>query len=119
MIQASTNGIPVISVEPALLDFGNVRLGAYSSATVKITNAGNAPLLINNIWLFGVNMYEFRQTNACTSLNPGSSCNINVTFAPGDLGNLKAMLGITSNDLNKSWFYVPLSGAGVVSYRSR
>ncbi len=111
--QAGSNAAPIISVEPTLVIFGNVRLGAYSSAIVKITNSGNAPLLINYIWFFGTNADQFMQTNACTTLAPGSSCDIKVTFAPGDPGALKAVLGITSNDPAKGWFYVPLSGTGL------
>ena len=99
--QAGSNATPIISVEPTLVNFGNVRVDTQSSATVKITNAGGAPLLINSIRLFGVNGDQFRQTNACTTLAPGSSCDIKVTFAPSDYGTLKGVVGITSNDPTK------------------
>jgi hypothetical protein len=110
--QAGSNAAPMISVEPMLVNFGNVRVETQSSAIVKITNAGNAPLLINSIWLFGVNADQFRQTNACTTVNPGSSCSINVTFAPSDYGTQKGMIGITSNDPTNGAVYVALSGTG-------
>ncbi len=111
--QAGSNAAPVISVEPTVVNFGNVRLDTQSSATVKITNAGSAPLLINSIWLFGVNADEFRQTNACTTLAPGSSCNIKATFAPSDPGPLRGVIGIRSNDPSNGAVYVSLSGAGI------
>ena len=117
--QAGSNAAPIISVAPTVVNFGNVGIETQSSATIKITNAGSAPLLINSIWLFGVNADEFRQTNACTTLAPGSSCNINATFAPSDPGPLRGVIGIRSNDPSNGAVYVPLSGAGVFSYRSR
>jgi len=111
--QAGSSAAPVISVEPTVVNFGNVRLDTQSSATVKITNAGSAPLLINSIWLFGVNADEFRQTNACTTLAPGSSCNIKATFAPSDPGPLRGAIGIRSNDPANGAVYLSLSGAGI------
>jgi hypothetical protein len=52
--QAAAGGIPDISVAPAVIDFGNLRVGSMASKIVKVTNAGNGPLTITSVAVFGV-----------------------------------------------------------------
>jgi hypothetical protein len=55
--------------------------------TVKVSNAGTAPISLYSITIGGVNPGDFTQANTCgSSLNPGASCAIEVTFTPTAVG---------------------------------
>src|SRR5207245_2342370 len=73
-------GVPAVSLTPASLTFSAQPVGATSpaqSATLK--NTGSGPLSITSIAVAG----DFAQTNNCGStVNPGTSCILNVTFKP-------------------------------------
>jgi hypothetical protein len=68
------------SVSPGSLNFGKLAAGSTSSSqTVTLTNTGSNPLNIGSITASG----GFTEINSCPgSLNGGSNCTINVTFAP-------------------------------------
>jgi YVTN family beta-propeller protein len=55
--------------------------------TVKVSNAGTGPISLYSIGIAGVNPGDFTQTNTCgSSLNPGATCAIEVTFTPTAVG---------------------------------
>jgi hypothetical protein len=100
-----------------------------SPKLVTLTNIGNTPLRIAEIritppvevWAspLGSNVSsihragEFAETNACgTSLAPGASCTISVTFTPRRAGNSTAWL-IVSDDGGGSPQRVTLWGVGL------
>jgi hypothetical protein len=65
---------------------------------ISLSNTGNAPLTISNIALSGTNSSDFTQTNSCGStLAPGSSCNINLTFLPTASGPRSATVSVSDN----------------------
>lgn len=105
--------IPIISVEPESISFGNVNVGSYSDQTVKVSNTGAANLILGTISGAG-NAYFSRQGGTCASsgqiLALGASCTIVARFAPGAAGAFNGSLSIPSNDKNVN---VPISGTGV------
>lgn len=103
-------GGPAVSLSPTSLDFGSQSVGTTSALqTVTLTNTGNLALTIVGIGT-GLN---FAQTNTCgSSLAAGTSCRIDVSFAPTVTGALAAMLSISSNAPGSPHF-VSLSGTGV------
>jgi hypothetical protein len=112
--QAGAAGVPAISVSPTSINFGYVFSSA--STTVKVTNKGNGRLNINSVSLSGSYASQFKINNSCTSLDPGASCNITVTFAPTSLGSKSANLMIYSNDPVKNLASVYLTGYGLRYY---
>ncbi len=93
-------GVPDISVNPMSMDFGRVSKLYPVTKPLTVSNVGTGPLIINSVSYEGVYASQWRQTNNCTTLAPGASCTINVTFAP-DITNgisLNVYLVITSND---------------------
>jgi hypothetical protein len=117
--QAASGGVPDISVAPATIDFGNLRVGSKSSKIVKVTNTGSGPLTITSVSVFGVSMDSFKETHACTSIAPGSSCEITVTFAPNRSGGKRAGLRIYSNDPDENPVVILLRGGAVGTYGAR
>jgi len=101
----------VAAVSPASLSFGPQWVDSASTAQpVTLSNVGNAPLVIRSIGLGG----NYTQSNNCgNSVAAGSSCTINVSFAPGTGGPIPETLVITdnSNAVNNTQT-VGLSGTG-------
>jgi hypothetical protein len=98
---------------PRSLNMGNQPVGTSSPArTVKLTNAGTASITLFSIEVGGVNPGDFIQTNACgSSLNPGASCMIEVTFTPTAVGARMAHVEIRDSAFGGT-HWVGLLGKG-------
>jgi hypothetical protein len=97
----TTSG-PLAIVAPSALNFGTVYLGSITPKAVTLTNAGNAPMTINDPRISiatGGDSNEFVVVNLCPrTLAPGRSCTIIVTFVAGPFFNPQtATLSITDN----------------------
>jgi hypothetical protein len=105
-----------VSLSSANLPFGVQVAGTGSGPqTTTLTNSGPAPLNISSIVVTGTNASDFTQTNTCgTSVLPGASCTITVTFTPTQMGPRTASVTIT-DDAPGSPRSVSLSGIGVTS----
>jgi hypothetical protein len=108
-LQATT---PKISVTPASLNLGNVKLGGTSGKPITVKNTGTANLLITAVTITGSNDSEFNQTGDCATIHAGGLCAINVTFNPTlvPYGKKAATMTIASNDPRKPGVIVKLSG---------
>lgn len=104
--------IPEIAVTPASVSLGQVQLGQSESAQVTVSNNGNEALLINSINLTGADASEFLQTNNCTTVAPGQTCAIDVSFTAATTGVRNAELVIASNDAESPEISVPVSAEG-------
>lgn len=109
---------PAISISPSSVNFGTVAYGKKASQTVTVSNVGNVTLNISNISisLGWADRDDFTFTTGCgSSLAPGASCSIVVTFYADDSGTRTATLCIKDNAPNSSQS-VPL--VGVVGKKS-
>jgi hypothetical protein len=107
------NAGPGANVFPASLAFGNQKLGTTSTPqTVTLTNSGNANLVVSGVTITGPNNGDFNPTNNCTTVAPGFSCAITVTFSPTATGSRSAVLNITDN-ANPTTQTVNLGGTGL------
>jgi hypothetical protein len=105
---------PTADLSAASLAFGNVSVTTASSPqTVTVTNNGNEDLAITSVGLTGANATDFGiPPSAClTSVAPGGSCSVDVTFAPNTSGPKAAALTFTDNAGTQQ---VSLTGNGVV-----
>ncbi len=102
-----------VSLSPTSLNFGTVAVGSSSSAqTVTLINKAHTTLAIKSLTIAGRNTLDFTQTNTCvTSLAPGASCTISVTFAPTVTGIRTANVSIVDVG-GGSPQLVPLTGTG-------
>ncbi len=109
-------GPPVLRVEPALADFGPVRVGETGEVReVTLTSAGDRPVEIRDLSLAGPAADEFRIAgDACSgvSLESHESCVVALRFAPADDTPRRATLEIPS-DASNGPLSVPLTGSGV------
>jgi sugar lactone lactonase YvrE len=108
--------VPKVALSAANLTFGNQPIGIASTlAPIVLTNSGNAPLGISNIWVSGANSAEFAVATTCgAALAVGASCSVTVTFTPAATGSRSAAL-IFNDSVANSPQTVGLSGNGVLA----
>lgn len=95
-------------------DFGGVLVNATSSAiTYTLRNTGTQALAGLSVAKSGPNSSNFTASNLATTLAPGSSTTLTVTFTPKALGQRFAHLQIQSNDPDSSPFEIFLKGTGL------
>jgi hypothetical protein len=101
---------PALAISPGRLDFGDRPVGtAGPPATVTLTNRAVTVLEASDILVSGV---DFSQTNTCSSsLSPGASCAVEVTFKPIISGPRLGTLVITGSD-PASPHRIALAGTG-------
>ncbi len=103
-----------IDVLTTQLDFGALQLGQSATQTFSITNIGDLALGINSISIAGINGAAFGETNTCTTLSGGASCNVNVTFTASEEGAQTATLVIASTDEDEPSVSIALSATAQV-----
>jgi hypothetical protein len=105
---SGTGTIPVASVSPSGLSFGSLRPGQTSGAkSATLTNVGTAIMIISSISVTG----PFAMSETCGStLPPGSSCAMTVTFHPQNAGTQSGYVSISTDGGRPT---VSLSGVGV------
>ena len=86
------------SLSATSLEYGYQFLNTASSAqTITLLSTGGKVLPIPSISIGGADLLQFTQTNDCgTSLAPGTSCTIAVTFAPTSPGPKAATLSVAA-----------------------
>ena len=104
--------VPLVSFSSTNLSFQSQAVGTSSAPqTVTVTNAGGANLTITSIAASS----NFGQTNNCpaapATLNPGSTCTVNVTFTPSTGGSITGTIAVTDNAFD-SPEVIALSGTG-------
>jgi hypothetical protein len=102
--------VPVASLSPSSLNFGNQVVGTSSSSmAVTLGNTGTASLTITGITASS----DFSQGNNCgTSLVVGAQCSVAVIFTPSTTGTRIGTLTIQDN-AGSGTQTVGLTGAGV------
>jgi cardiolipin synthase A/B len=83
--------------------FPGTPIGTTSAPqTITLTNGGASPLAISSVTFTGKGRAAFAQTNTCgTSLAPGASCAISVSFIPVAKKTYSANLSVQDNALGK------------------
>ncbi|MBJ6750324.1 choice-of-anchor D domain-containing protein [Geomonas anaerohicana] len=116
---AGTGVAPVGSVAPASLSYGNVLVNTSSlPQTVTVSNQSSTTALqISAITLTGTDPTHFSLTSSCGStVAPGGSCSVAISFTPLAEGAKSAALTVVSNDpfngTPAGTFSVPLTGLG-------
>jgi hypothetical protein len=92
--QTSFSTTPPLVASPACKDFGTVDLGqAPPSQSIAIVNTGGEPFNYEQPTTTGENATDFLITNQdCSTLNPGDSCSMKVTFSPNSAGKKTAQM---------------------------
>lgn len=104
-----------IEVAPPSLTFGEqVIVEASAPQVVTVSSVGNAALSVTGVSFTGADAASFVAVNECaSSVNPGLTCSIKVSFAPKTTGAKSASLVITSNAKTPAPL-ISLSGTGIL-----
>lgn len=90
--------------------YGEVSIHEDVDKTFTVTNLGGAVLTGLNLGITGAHAADFMVENlAKTTLNPGQSMAVTVTFTGNVSGTRTAVLSITSNDSDESTFDISLT----------
>lgn len=87
---------PIANLNPGgtvLFSSGQPIHSTSSPISVVLRNTGQLPLSVSNVAAHG----DFAQSNNCSSVAPGSSCTINVSFTPTGAGSRIGTLQINDN----------------------
>jgi len=116
-IQAS-GAPPSVTLNPLNLDFKDqVVKSASKPQRITLTNGGGKPLYINSVTIVNDDTSDFSLSgDTCTgsTISPGKSCVIDVSFNPSATGSRKSTLTITDNAVDSPQ-RVPLYGNGINS----
>lgn len=106
---------PGAEVDPVKHDFGDVKLGATSSAIITISNTGMDRFFISEIGFEAGSSPDFSITSSVLGeiLDPGESLKVEVTYTPSSIGNASAVLRIFWVDREAGLEHVRLLGRGV------
>jgi hypothetical protein len=108
---SGTPGIPEIEVDPLSVDFGYVDVsGPLAVEKVKVSNVGTGNLVLGPLSLKNGAPYSWSMVNS--SIAPGASEDIEVSYVPTSYSPSLDELLIGSNDPHTPSVTVPLSGHG-------
>ena len=104
---------PALSVSPKQAIFGDVLLGSSTSQLFTLTNVGDAPLQLQELFVASGSPQVFPMSDGCSGrqLAPGATCRVTVGFIPIAAGVKDAALFVISNQGPVS--IIGLSGTGV------
>jgi iron transport multicopper oxidase len=97
-----------LEVTPAVLSFGGTTVGGHLSAAATFRNVGAAPLTINAVELPAAPFGASGAPAVGSTIAPGASLSINVTFEPTAVGNFTGEIGLETTGGNGA---VGLSGS--------
>jgi hypothetical protein len=109
-----TPGLPNINVSPANLVFGSQPVGTTGAQMITtISNTGTSDLHIISLSIGGTNPTDFAIAySLITTITPGDSAYVQMTFTPSAIGARSATLIVSSDDPDEPIFLVSLSGTG-------
>lgn len=106
---------PVIVLLPQEgLEFGEVAVGAGRSLELEVSNAGDAPLQVDDVSLRGDAPGGVKLSGGCrgTTVAPGKTCTFLVSFQPAAASKLDARLAIADRHAGVER-ELPLRGVGI------
>jgi|GEM_PF-1219441 hypothetical protein len=83
---------PAISLQPNPLIFSQQTVGTSASKTIIVRNGGSAPLRVSSV---SSSSTSFAVQGGCSTVAPGKSCPLTVTFSPHAAGLVTGTISIT------------------------
>ena len=102
---------PQINASSTSLNLGSATIGTTATGTLTLTNPGGTNLLISLISVSG-GSFGVSGISTPSTLTPGGSVTINVSFSPAIAGSASGSISVTSNDPQNPTTIVTLTGTG-------
>ena len=106
---------PIIDVDPWSVDFGDVKIGYTSAEWVLISNVGTADLVLYNVTIGGNQSFYVTSDPSGTTLAPGDSVQMELTFEPVWEATVMGTADIANNDPSNPAASVALQGNGAAA----
>ncbi len=106
--QAQTSSL---SIDTAILDFGNVAVGNSNTTTFAATNSGTASVTISTLTISS-QYFALTAPSLPATIAPGQSTQVSITFTPNAAGPFNATATLTSS-ASTTPTNITLTGAGV------
>jgi len=106
-------GTRTISAWPASLNFGNAAIGSAEKLAVTLKNNGNSNLTISGVSVTGLGANSINCAMSGSTIAPGQTVTLNLTFAPKSAQLMNGSVTIRSNATN-SPTVIMLNGKGVL-----
>ncbi|MBI4822526.1 MAG: choice-of-anchor D domain-containing protein [Deltaproteobacteria bacterium] len=117
VVCVSSSVIPLAEscADPLAIDFGSRAFGARIDAQIRIRSIGTEPLQVTSakVQPGGHPSFTFDPTDVISTLNPGDSVDVRVTFATTTFGPVSAAFAVESNDPTRDWVPVTLTALGL------
>jgi pimeloyl-ACP methyl ester carboxylesterase len=100
VLLSGTGSTALASLTPTTLNFGSQSIPSSTPGTISLTNTGGEPLSSIVVTVTGQNTADFTiSSDACSgnTLQPNSTCLINLSFSPQASGARNASLTVTDN----------------------
>ena len=109
--------LEILSPTGSMIDFGNVKVDADSTITIKIKNTGDGDMTVEDIYLMNENGNAFRcDFQSEFLMEPGATTNFNVTFSPLKIQNYSADLVIKTDEIENNKKTIAINGIGYQAY---
>jgi P pilus assembly chaperone PapD len=108
-------GTRTISAWPASLNFGNAAIGSSEKLAVTLKNNGNSNLTISGVSVTGLGVSSISTGLSGSTIAPGQTATLNVTFAPKSVWLTAKMSGSVkiSSSATNSPTVITLNGTAV------
>lgn len=105
---------PQITVNPLMIDLGDVALGSSTFKTLTLVNEGGAPLTVTQRW-GGMNPTTdlYTTPQVVPAIAPGQYVEIQVAVTATQTGTYSGLLLLETNDPQKPSITIPVSANGV------
>ncbi len=109
----SPSSTGVVTLNPATVTFGSVKVGSNQKTTVTISNSGTADLVVNQAALSGAG-FTMGNLALPMTLHAGNSTSASITFAPPSSGSFSGSVTFATTATNGN-VSLPLAGTGTTA----
>ena len=115
MLSGAGTSPPEVTVSPGSVDFGDLAVGANTTANVSVRNDGGLPLSVDAALSGSSGGFRLEAGGGSRVLQPGGSQTVTVAFEPTVASSLTGSLEISTNDSDEQLVVVSLVGNGTVT----
>jgi HYDIN/CFA65/VesB family protein/ASPM-SPD-2-Hydin domain-containing protein len=111
---SATSAAQQVSLNPASLNFGTVTVGSTGRSTATVSNVGGSNLMVSLISISG-GPFGVSGITTPSTIVPGGSVTLNLTYSPTIAGSNSGSITITSNDPQTPTSTISLAGTATAA----
>lgn len=103
---------PVIELDPPLLEFGAVPIGASEVLPITVSNVGTGPLEVEHVRVTGTTAFTILESELSAELLPGASATFTLQFSPVNMEDV-GVFEVASDDPLRGTATAALTGSAL------